>query len=313
MLITLQHNSDFARSAETIPDVPSMVKSSSYILKTKAKDLCWKYSGAHLSIKSAVTGQALYETNNGRYMPTKDTYLILNPEQSVCVTVGEHAETQGIIIYFAEGFAEEVYRSMTAQTDLLLDAPQMAKAARLEFVQRLYPQDNILSPALSVLWNSLDIYGAEQAWYEEQLHRIMQQLLHVHWNVCQEIASLPALRATTREEIYRRIYRARDYIAASIDQPLTLNEMARVACLSPNHFMRMFKQVFRLTPHQYLTNLRLERAKWLLHQPELPITEICFLVGFDSLGYFSWLFHRRVGISPQAYRQQKKIITLVKR
>jgi AraC-like DNA-binding protein len=246
-------------------------------------------------------------------MPDKDTYLILNPEQQYSLTINSQTEVTGLIIFFAAGFAEEVYRSTTAPTGLLLDEPQMRRATLLEFIQRLYLHDNILSPSLKSLWESLDIYRSEQGWYEEQLHSVMQHLLYVHWNVCREIASLPAMRAATREEIYRRIYRARDYIAASIDLPLTLNEMARVACLSPNHFMRTFKQVFHQSPYQYLTSLRLERAKQLLHQTELPITEICFLVGFDSLGSFSWLFHRRIGISPQAYRKQKLIAPLTKR
>ena len=306
MLITLRHNSCFSRSAETIPNSAALARDSSYILKTRAKEYFGQTCVSHLSIKSAFRGNALFETSNGRYLPDNNTYLIINPDQPYSLTVNSRAEVEGIIIFFAAGFTEEVYRSLTAPTSLLLDEPESSAATRLEFVQRLYPHDDILSPSLNALWDVLDIFRGEPRWYEEQLHNMMQQLLHVHRNVCREMATLPALRATTREEIYRRIYRARDYIAASIDQPLTLNEMARVACLSPNHFMRTFKQVFHLTPYQYLTSLRLERAMHLLHQTGLPITDICFLVGFESPGYFSWLFHNRVGLSPHAYRKQKK-------
>lgn len=306
MLITLSHNSLFSRSDETIPDAHTLLKGSSYILKTRAKEYHGQAYYSHLSIKSAYSGgKAVYETANGRYMPDQDTYLILNPEQPYSLTINSQLEVAGIIIFFAAGFTEEVYRSLTAPTGRLLDEPQVPPGARLEFVQRLYPHDNILSPSLRALWDSLDTCTAEQGWYEEQLHRIAQQLLHVHWQVCREIARLPALRAATRAEIYRRIYRARDYIAASLEQPLSLNEMARVACLSPNHFMRTFKQVFHLTPYQYLMRLRLERAKRLLEQTDLPITDVCFLVGCESLGSFSWLFHRRVGLSPEAYRKQQ--------
>jgi AraC-like DNA-binding protein len=299
-------------SAETIPDSQALKKDSSYILKTRAKEYYGQTNLSHLSIKSAFCGDALFETSNGRYMPDKDTYLILNPEQRYFLTVNSRIEVEGIIIFFAQGFAGEVLRSMTAPTGLLLDEPHPPEVARLEFIQRLYPRDPKLSLFLNALWDSLDTLTAEQGWYEEQLHGILEQLLQIHWSVRREIESLPAVRAATREEIYRRVYRARDYLAASLDQPLTLNEMARVACLSPNHFMRTFKQVFQQTPYQYLTSLRLERAKRLLHQTELPITEICFLVGFDSPGSFSWLFHRRVGISPQAYRKQNKLSLLQK-
>jgi len=71
-------------------------------------------------------------------------------------------------------------------------------------------------------------------------------------------------------------------------------------------FLRTFKQIFHLTPHQYLTQLRLEQARKLLTRSDLPVTDICFSVGFESPGSFSWLFRRRVGCSPEAFRRQKR-------
>ncbi|HKS27704.1 MAG TPA: AraC family transcriptional regulator [Pyrinomonadaceae bacterium] len=305
MLITLGHNT-YSRSEERIIKVEALREDSSYILKTGVREYYGEIYGTHLSLRSASAGRAIYETCNSRYLADKDAYLLLNPGQHYSLTVSPQTGAEGIIIFFADGFAEEVCRSLTAKTTELLDEPQFELAARLEFIQRLYAHDNILSPLLSALLSSLDASRADRGWYEEQLHRIMQQLLRVHWNVRREIAGLPLMRAATREEIYRRVYRARDYIASSIEQPLTLGEMARIACLSPNHFMRSFRQVFRVTPHQYLTALRLEKARSLLDRTEISITEICFLVGFESLGSFSWLFRRRVGMSPEAYRRRKR-------
>ncbi|MBA3357135.1 MAG: helix-turn-helix transcriptional regulator [Pyrinomonadaceae bacterium] len=78
------------------------------------------------------------------------------------------------------------------------------------------------------------------------------------------------------------------------------------ACLSPNHFLRTFKQAFHQTPHQYLTRIRLEHAQGLLAQTNQPVTDVCFAVGFESLGSFSWLFRQRVGLAPEAYRRAKR-------
>jgi len=68
----------------------------------------------------------------------------------------------------------------------------------------------------------------------------------------------------------------------------------------------MFKQAFGQTPHQYLTAKHLEHARHLLAHTDQPVTEICLSVGFASLGAFSWLFRRRVGVSPAAYRRQTR-------
>jgi AraC-like DNA-binding protein len=134
----------------------------------------------------------------------------------------------------------------------------------------------------------------------------MQRLLQVHYNVYREAELLPAARAATREELYRRVHRARDFAAASFDQPITLNELANVAGLSPNHLLRTFRQAFGQTPHQYLTTLRLQRAQLLLSSSDVSVTEICFSIGFESLGSFSWLFRRRFGVSPDAFRRQNR-------
>jgi AraC family transcriptional regulator len=128
----------------------------------------------------------------------------------------------------------------------------------------------------------------------------------VHRLTSQETARLHKVRPATREELYRRVCRARDYAAAMFADPVTLGEMARVACLSPNHFLRTFREVFRQTPHQFLRARRLEEAKRLLAQPDLSVTEVCLAVGFESPGSFSTLFRERFGISPAGYR--KKVI-----
>jgi transcriptional regulator GlxA family with amidase domain len=64
----------------------------------------------------------------------------------------------------------------------------------------------------------------------------------------------------------------------------------------------LFKQAFDQTPHQYLMRRRIEQAKVLLTASELSVTEVCFAVGFQSLGSFSALFHRSVGQPPKLYR-----------
>ncbi|MCL4394221.1 MAG: AraC family transcriptional regulator [Chloroflexi bacterium] len=96
--------------------------------------------------------------------------------------------------------------------------------------------------------------------------------------------------------------RARELIDARLEDSIDLDAMARAAGFSRFHFLRAFRKRFHQTPHQYLTRMRIERAKELLSNTEYPITEICFSVGFESLGSFSALFHKVVGWSPSVYR-----------
>jgi transcriptional regulator GlxA family with amidase domain len=88
-----------------------------------------------------------------------------------------------------------------------------------------------------------------------------------------------------------------------LHREVTLADMAHVACMSESYFLRTFKQAFNQTPHQYLVDLRLEKARALLRTTSFSITEISAAVGFQSLGSFSWLFSRRHSLSPDAYRR----------
>jgi AraC-like DNA-binding protein len=66
----------------------------------------------------------------------------------------------------------------------------------------------------------------------------------------------------------------------------------------------MFRKTFNKTPHQYLTQRRIERAKQLLAESSLSVTEVCFEVGFESVGSFCSLFHKHVGYPPHLFRTQ---------
>ena len=101
---------------------------------------------------------------------------------------------------------------------------------------------------------------------------------------------------------HKSLWRARALIDNQYTQSLDLDELAKVANFSRYHFLRAFRRAFHVTPHEYLTRKRIERAKQLLAESEFTVTEICFEVGFESLGSFSSLFHKLVGWSPSIYR-----------
>src|SRR4051794_35755507 len=114
-------------------------------------------------------------------------------------------------------------------------------------------------------------------------------------------------------ETLQRLSRARDFIDHCYDHPLSLEQISEKACFSRYHFLRLFRQAFNQTPHQYLIERRIEKAKELLSADELRVTDVCFEVGFQSLGSFSSLFHKCVGHAPNAYRERARAQELAKR
>jgi transcriptional regulator GlxA family with amidase domain len=109
------------------------------------------------------------------------------------------------------------------------------------------------------------------------------------------------------EESNRRLLRARDAMDRTYAQPLDIPSLARIACLSEAHFIRTFRATFGETPHRYLQRRRVERSMFLLRESDRSVTDICFDVGFTSLGTFSRTFRDIVGASPTAYRKHADI------
>src|SRR5215218_3463260 len=104
----------------------------------------------------------------------------------------------------------------------------------------------------------------------------------------------------------RSLARAREFMRHAYSNPVSLPDVAAQANLSPYHFLRVYKRAYGETPHEFLTRLRIERAKTLLARGSHNVTEACFEVGFCSLGSFSVLFAYRVGLSPSEYRRHAR-------
>jgi AraC family transcriptional regulator len=274
-----------------------------WLLHETSRHYQWKGVG-QLSIKSFFGGRAHYRVGCAYHAVDESSYLILNEGQTYAIDIQSREPVESFCLFFAPGFVEEARRSLSCKTERLLDEPESHRATPLHFFEKNYAHDRILWPALLKLRKNYR--NRESGSLLEDLHGIVGRLLRVHQATRNETERLNNVRLATREELYRRVCRARDYAHAAFAEPITLAELSRVACLSPNHLLRSFRKVFRQTPHQFLTERRLSEAKHLLTRSDLPVTEVCLTVGFESLGSFSTLFRRRFHISPSEFRLSKK-------
>ena len=113
-------------------------------------------------------------------------------------------------------------------------------------------------------------------------------------------------RKCDNSDLHERLSRARKFIDDSYHLPLDLSEISKQACFSRYHFLRLFRDTYDTTPHQYLIQKRIEKAKELLRRRSLSVTDVCFEVGFESLGSFSSLFRKCVGDPPSGYRERER-------
>ena len=261
-----------------------------------------------LSIKTVVRGEAVWRTSEGRFPVNAGSYLLLNHHQPYSMTIESSETVETFCIFFQAGFVEDAWQTLTASAEQSLDHP-FAPAAAIGFFERLQPQQPALAASLSALLAKTRAVSDSEALCDD-FARLACQLLSVKIDLDGQMARVPAIRASTRQELFRRLTTARSLLEASLQEPLRLEQVATGACLSPFHLHRLFSQTFGETPHQYLVRRRLERAAQLLTKSDLPVTVVCLECGFQSLGSFSSLFRRTFGASPQLYRRQMKNVSV---
>ena len=176
---------------------------------------------------------------------------------------------------------------------------------RLCWLERAHPMDPTLQERLQWLvrlGNNCSSFSALKA--DAMIGDMLREMIHEAL-AAEAIANrLPVSRRSTRIELFKRLSLARDWIHANYASPLPLDKMAETALLNSQHFLRMFRDCYGITPHQYVIDVRLTAARHLLLETKEPVSAICRSTGFESLSSFSGLFRHRFGDSPKAFRQK---------
>jgi len=117
------------------------------------------------------------------------------------------------------------------------------------------------------------------------------------------------VRMSTRIQLYKQLSRAMDLICSSLSSEggeLSLDALATEACLSKYHFLRLFRSAYGYSPHEYIQQQRMEKARTLLARSDKPVSDVADLLGFADSQSFTRLFTQRMGVSPSRYRAFSK-------
>jgi AraC-like DNA-binding protein len=292
-------------TAPVRPGLAGLTEGASLLLWETARRHSWSGEGA-LSLKSFPRGEAHYRVGGRSYVIGPAQFLVLNRGQSYRVDVEARTETESCCIFFARDLAADAWHACRANHGALLDNPLPPQVSPVHFFEKPYPLTGPVQQYLRGVQGRLREPGVPPEAFVEPLYALLSELLRLNGDARREMDALPFVRPATREELYRRLHVVRQYIHDGYPEPVTLPELARVACLSPNHLLRTFRQLFGQSPFEMLSRVRLEKARELLNAADAPVAEVCTAVGFASLSSFTGLFKRTYGLPPHRYRQQKR-------
>ncbi len=212
---------------------------------------------------------------------------------------------QSFGISFDDKFLQDFKDGWQLKDDTLLANYRRPLTSRYEFDETIYPFKGDLFFNINHLKHHLDRGLQDELLINEYLYHCMINYYQIfNEEIFQKAQSLNFLNRSTKIEILRRLNLAKEYLYTNYDQHISLEELAEYACLSVTHLLRTFRQAFHVTPHQFLVQLRLQRAKDLLRNTDYPVNEIVNMIGFDCPSSFIRLFRERFSTTPLKFRQE---------
>lgn len=274
------------------------------VIYNKTKSVYYPLHTGPLTLKFTLIGEEYFATKQRSYRVQPYNYLIFNNGQKYSARIQSETECETLSVFFRPSFAEEVLGSIVASEENIIDVAHNMEATGqpVTFMEMIYPFDGRLMPYIYKFTLAAKTGFDDDQWLEEEFYLLLKALFEVHKQVGGEIHRIPAVKRSTKIEVYKKINDAKDYIDDNFNTEIKIEDAAKVACMSNFHFIRLFKNVFGDTPYQYITYKRLTKASSLIMKTEMSITEVCFEVGFQSLSSFSWLFKQKYGISPDTMR-----------
>ncbi len=264
-----------------------------------------KYT-SNFSIKYVLSGSESYLLNGKKHTIESGKYLLVNDGQEVETKPERNSE--GISIFLEKELIAEVYASLISTDKKLIEKEVSSNAfLDIEFFESTFSHSDILGTVLQQI--SQNIRGNKNykdALTKESYYCIAEKLILSQKQVQDEIGHIERTKKSTREELYKKVRIAKDYIHDTMLSDFNLELLSKNVGLSKYHLIRVFKSTFSMTPYQYHLFCKVERAKALLIYHSHNLEVIAYICGFNDIFSFSKTFKKVVGVTPSKFRQRYK-------
>jgi len=255
---------------------------------------------SRLSIRCITGGEQYYKVGSNEHRVTPENYLIINHGQQYKTSFEGPGNKEMMLIAFKPGFAEEILYSVMTDEDKLLDDPFRPVDQPINFFEKTYESDPYISNSFHWFRN---LMNEDKGWkktvdLDSVCSGMLIRLLQVHRGLYAEINKINTVKISTRKELYKRLTIGKEFLDNNLHRKISVEEVSRIASLSPHHFKRTFKKLFGDSPHNYHVKKRLAYSRQLIDVGGWNVSEICHQVGFDDPSSFIRLFRNNYGCTP---------------
>ncbi|MCB9286430.1 MAG: helix-turn-helix transcriptional regulator [Lewinellaceae bacterium] len=261
-----------------------------------------KVEDSGLSIKLGHIGEEHYFIEGRKYTIRPGRFLVVNRHRSFDCYLKSDTPVEAFCIYLGDSVIQEAAAQLHKSMDELLDAPFQSVEKPPVFLEKVYHlQENELGAFLAAIKPLLA--AGQPMDFESLYYTLAEKLLRSQWQIERQLQGISAKRSSTREELYRRLCIARQYILENFRGNIELGTLAREAALSKYHLLRTYKEAFGTTPYRQVLDLRLEASKSLLKDGH-TLEDIAYRLGFSDRRSFTKAFKKAIGVPPSVMRER---------
>jgi len=277
-----------------------ILKNKNRITSTTSDHRSYSETAANFSIRFVFSGNETCSIGRRQLSLHTDSFIMLNKGTQFTSSSDPHLSVNVLCVEFDEGFLNEFNsKFFMGKKGGLFDSEHLAN----QLLETIYPLKTDLKLNITRLKDFLEDEVVAEETINESLQRCLLNCCRIYnEEIFLKAKKLNFLNVNTRVEILRRLNLAKEYLYANYDKNISLESLANYACLSVNHLLRTFKLAYNQSPHQFLIQIRLQRAQLLLVKTEYPVYEIVNMVGFKCTSSFIRLFRNRYQTTPLKYR-----------
>ena len=246
-------------------------------------------------------GNCNYYVNGMKNQISDNKVFFINRGSQLAIKTTETAAPA--LLFFHSRLPDLVQHSLNYGDQVLLEKDFDNLPYDFSYLERIHADQELYATIFSLieLGGSCSSFASLRA--DIIIRELFEGMLKKNREAYNHSQNIQAVKASTRLEIYKRVSMAKDWMDENYNIDISLEDIAAHAAMNSQHFLRMFKQIYCITPHQYLIERKLKKAKGLLESTQLTINEVCQSIGFESIFSFSILYKKRFGLAPSHFRK----------
>jgi AraC family transcriptional regulator len=256
-----------------------------------------------LIISLLLSGEMIYQSEGNEYLVKNNDIIITNPYEEHMLML-PHTQLKDLISISLHNVQDALEHMLMDTSFLYRNHPKHGKV--------IYFRNRVLIGKLDTLNLMKRLINLSVSDYSPEKIKMLNEVYcrQIFYSLLEsEVLHYFGERKSsqtriTQDNVQERLEHVMEYLYTHYTESMGLDQMAAVAGLNKNYFIRLFRSIIGMSPYQYLLEIRIEKAKELLLNTQMSISEIAFIVGFKNPTSFNSSFQKKTGKSPSQFRQQ---------